>query len=69
MAIIGLILIVIGIIILFVASLVKKQVPRNYDYDSDDGLLEALEEVSNILKIFAYISMIIGVILIIINYI
>ncbi len=69
MAIIGLILIVVGFIILFVATLVKKQVPRNYDYDSNDGLLEALEEISKILRIFAYISMILGIILIIFNYI
>lgn len=69
MGIIGLILIVVGFIILFVAALVKKQVPRDYDYDSNDGLIDALEEVSKLLKIFAYISIILGIILIIFNYI
>lgn len=69
MNILGLILIGTGIIILFVAKLVLRQVPRDYDYDSDDGFLDLLKMTSDILNVIGYIGILIGIIFNIIYYI
>ncbi len=69
MRILGLIFVATGIIIVLVARSVTRQVPRDYDYDSDDGFLELLNSMSRLLKMAAYIIMAVGIGIIIYSFV
>lgn len=62
MSILGLILIVTSIIIVVVAVSITRQVPKDYDYENDDGFLDLLKKFSDIFFLFAILLAIIGIV-------
>lgn len=67
MGILGLILIGTGVIILFVAIFTRRQVPKDYDYDSDDGFIDLLNMMSSIIRIAGILLIVLGIIFLLIN--